>query len=205
MGAGRRDGMRLWLGPVAGVAALLVLIIGYLVVSGQHKPAKAASFLGVTVSDMASLTFHAQGKTLALFQVPDPATNSTTWNIGSATGTAADQSLTQSFASGLATLQPTRTLTASPTPAQLKAFGLNPPTASVTIGLTAGRAPVTVNVGVTSPVGGYYAQLGGKPAVYMLSGTVPSEISANPSAWLPPASGTSGSGSGIGSSRTSAG
>lgn len=204
MATGRRDGMRLWLGPVAGVAAIVILIVGYLMVT-HHKPSTPVSFLGVTVSEMTSLNLDAQGKTLSLFQVADQSTNSTTWNIGSATGSAADQTLTQSFASSLATLQPTRTLTAAPTAAQLKEYGLNPPNASVTIALSGGRAPVTVNIGVASPVGGYYAQVAGKPAVYMISSTVPTEIKTTPSAWLTPPSSTSASGSASGASLTSVG
>ena len=198
MGTGWREGMRLWLGPLAGVAAIIVLVVVYFLVATPHVAPKAASVLGVTVNEMSSLTFRSKGQTLTLYQVTNKGGVGTTWTIGSTTGTPADQSLTQSFASSLATLQPSRTLTKSATSAQLKAYGLNPATSSVTIGLTGGKSAVTLNVGITSPIGGYYAQIAGKPAVFMLSGNVPTEISASTAAWLPPASGTSSSGSGAG-------
>lgn len=199
-----RDGLRLWLGPLAAAVAILVLVGVYFLVTARPHTPKAASFLGVTVGAMGTLTFHSKGQSLTLYQVQNTGGTGSTWRIGAPTGTPADQSLTTSFASSLATLQPSRTLTANATPVQLKEYGLNPPTASVTIGRTGGRAPVTLDVGIASPVGGYYAQVAGKPAVYMLSGTVPTEISASTKAWLPVPSGTSASG-GTPSSSASAG
>lgn len=192
--------MRMWLAPVLGLVAIGLLAAGYaVVVALQQKPAPPA-FLGITVTEIHSLTFSAQGKSLTLYQVAQPSAGGSTWNLDSPTGTQADQSLTQSFASALVTLQPTRTLTTTPTTAQLQAYGLDPVTASVKVGLTGGKSPVTVNVGIASPIGGHYAQIAGKQTVYMITGQVPNDISADPTAWLPPPSTSSTSGSGTGSS-----
>lgn len=205
MASGGRRSRGLWLAPVLGLVAIGVLVAGYAVVVGSHQPPATPSFLGITVSEINSLTFTAKGKSLTLYQVPDASAGGTSWNLSSPTGGPADQSLTQSFASALVTLQPSRTLTKAPTATQLKEYGLDPATASVEVGLTGGKSPVTLDVGIASPVGGHYAQIAGQAPVYMVSGSVPNDISADPTAWLPPpsTSGTSGTPSGTASSSSS--
>lgn len=188
---GSRAADRFWLGPVAGLVALILLGSAYFLLNRPKAPSKPASVLvPLTVSQIAALTFTVQGQTLTLYQSSGAA--GTAWHIGSPNGAAADSSLAGNFVGGLVTLTPDRTLTGTPTSAQLKSFGLAPPTASVALKGSSGQMLEQVNVGVTSPVGSYYVQIAGKPTVYLVSGLVPSEISANPTAWLPAPSGTSG-------------
>jgi len=190
---GRGSADRFWFGPVAGLVVLILLGCVYFLISRPHAPSKPASVLvPVTVSEISSLTFTSQGKSLTLYQTT--AAGGTSWHIGSPTGAAADSSLTGSFVGALITLTPDRTLTTTAaTSADLKSYGLTPPTASVAVNGSGGTTIEQVNVGVASPVGSYYVQIAGKPTIYLVSGMVPAEISANPNAWLPVPS-TAGSG-----------
>lgn len=187
---------RFWLGPLAGVAALLVLAGTYFALTRPRAPVKPANLLvPLTVNQISALTFTAQGKTLTLYQTAG--TGGTAWHVGSPGGPAADTSLIGSFVGSLITLTPDRILTTTPTTAQLQAYGLSPAKASVAVVGSDGKLAVQLDVGTTSPLGSYYLQLAGKPTVYVVSGSVPAEISADPHAWLPPptsSSGTSASG-----------
>jgi hypothetical protein len=188
---------RMWLGPVVGLACLAALGIVYYAVTHPHrKPAAPAHYLlDVTTNQIRALEFQAHGKTLTLYQTPvKGGSGATTWTVGSPAGAAADQTYVQGFVSSLVTLEPARTLTKSPTPAQLQSWGLAPPAAILTIERTGSAAPLVLDVGAASPVGDYYAQVAGSPTVYLLDSTIASEITADPTAWLPP-SATSPSGS----------
>ena len=189
---GRHSADRFWFGPMAGLVALILLGSAYFLLSRPHASPKPPSVLvPLTVSGITSLTFQSQGKSLTLYQTKG--SGGTSWHIGSPSGAAADSALTGSFVGSLITLTPDRTLTTTPTAAELKAYGLTPPTASVAVRGADGQVTVQLNVGVASPIGSYYVQVAGKPAVYLVSGMVPAEISANPNAWLPVPS-SSGSG-----------
>lgn len=197
---------RMWLGPVAGLAVLAALgIVFYAVTHPRTKaPAVSSYLLDVTATQIAALRFQAQGKTLTLYQTQS--SGGATWTIGG--GAQADQSLVQTFVGNLTTLTADRTLTKAPTAADLQSWGLAPPTSILTVERTGGAASLQLKLGVQSPVGDYYTQVGQSPTVYLVGGTVASEISANPSAWLPPpaASGSASSGtSAAASSATPAG
>ena len=181
----RHSADRFWLGPVAGLVLLILLGTVYYAVSRPPTaPKPAATLVPVTVSEIASLTFHSQNQTLTLYQSPAQA-GGASWRIGAATGEAADSSLVGSFVGGLVTLTASRTLSSSPTAADLKAYGLAPPTSSVSVARTGGRPALQLDLGTQSPVGSYYAQVAGQATVYLVDGMVPSEISADPKAWLP--------------------
>jgi hypothetical protein len=188
---------RMWLGPVIGLACLAALAVVYYIVAHPRQKSQAAVpyLLGVTTSQIHALEFQVHGKTLTLYQNAVPGgSGATLWTIGSPGGQQADQPYVQGFVSSLVTLQPTRTVTKSPTSADLQSFGLAPPGSVMTIERTGSAAPIVLDVGVPSPVGDYYAQVGGSPTVYLIGSTIGSEITANTSAWLPPPSSTSASG-----------
>lgn len=199
----RHSADRFWLGPIAGLVLLALLGAAYYALNRPHTaPKPAAALLPVTVSQMASLTFHSDNKTLTLYQSANTG-GGTSWHIGSPTGATADDSLVGSFVGGLVTLTASRTLSTNPTGADLKAYGLAPPASSVTVARSDGQPNLELDIGAQSPVGSYYAQVAGQAAVYLVDGMVPAEISADPKAWLPvPATSSSTSAS---SSATGAG
>jgi hypothetical protein len=177
---------RVWIGPAAGLCALIVLGGVYFAVTHPRtKPQASHDLLQVTTDQIRALEFHAQGKSLTLYQNPGQ-NGATTWTVGSPSGQAADQSLVESFVGQLVTLTPTRTLTTAPTSADLQSYGLAPADTILLIDRTNGLPQLELDVGAQSPVGDYYARVGGNPTVYLLDQSIASEISADPSAWLPP-------------------
>ncbi len=207
-GGKRRAGSgRFWLGPVAGVAALAILAGAYaLLVRPKHQTKPTHYLVGISASSIRSLTFQAHHKQLTLYQqaAAKSAAAGTTWTIGHPGGTSADQTLVQGFVSSLVTLQASRTLAAKPTASQLQGWALAPAHASVRITPASGK-PVLLAVGLSTPVGGYYARVDNAGPVYIIHGMVPAEISADPKAWLPPPSSfTSSSASSSSSSSSTA-
>jgi hypothetical protein len=193
-------GDRIWLGPVLGLGVLAALVAVYVALTRPPAhPKPAPSLLGITADQIAALEFHSHGQALTLY-ANNGKDGKVTWTIGAPGGTPADQNLVQGFVSDLVTLNASRKLLAAPGPSDLQQFGLQPPQASLVVHRKGGAASVELDVGLTAPTGEYYARVGGDPAVYLIAGMVPSEISADPKAWLPVPSAT-GSGS---SSSTSA-
>ncbi len=197
---------RFWIAPLVVLVILAAVVGVYLLVNRpKAAPPSSPSLVPVTVDQIQSLTFQQSGKSLTLYQEPSQ-NGGTQWTIGSPQGVAADQQLTSGFAASLVTLTPTRTLTASPTAAQLQEYGLQPPQASVTVKASGRGKPVVLDVGNASPTGSYYAQIQGQSQVYLLNGLLPSEIRADPTAWLPqPTSSTSSSGTSATSASSTSG
>lgn len=184
--------VKVWVGPGIAVLVLIGLLLGYRAIGHGSKPAqgltasKQPTVVSIKPADVERVTLRAGGKTLVLVRAPAkpaagsaPASPSPDWRLGSAGGAKVQGSSVSDLLYALDPLSAQRAVKVAP-----KAAGLQPAAKTLAVTLRGGTRTV-LEIGSASPVGGYYAQVRGKPAIYLIGGSLPGQIQATPGAWLP--------------------
>jgi hypothetical protein len=135
------------------------------------------------------VTIEAGGATLTLVRAPAAARGGSTaaqagtgsdWRLGSATGAQVRPFSVDDLLFALNPLTAQRRVQIDP-----KSAGLAPPSKTLSLALRGG-ANTVIEIGAQAPVGGYYARVRGRDAIYLIDASLPSQINVQPSAWLPP-------------------
>jgi hypothetical protein len=100
------------------------------------------------------------------------------WNLAKPVKTAADSSTVEGLIGRLISTQMKSIAADSPTPADLKKYGLEKPAATVTLGLGSARAALLI--GGKAPDGSLYARDGSKALVMTIDGALGDELKKNP-------------------------
>lgn len=193
-------GVRLWIGPAVGIVVLAGLVVAVRTVKPSGPPSGAGSsssasstasgptVVNINPDDVTRVVMTVGDKSLTLVVVPSKSKSKTPplepdWRIGSPTGAKADANTVTSLLFALDPLTSQRTVDIQP-----KDAGLSPPAKTLAVTQTDG-ATTTIAVGSQAPIGGTYAEVQGKPTIYLIGGSLAGQITTTPSAWLtPPAS-----------------
>lgn len=100
------------------------------------------------------------------------------WNLTKPVKTASDNSTVEGLIGRLISAQMKSIAADSPSPADLKKYGLDKPTATVTLGL--GSAKAALLLGGKAPDGSLYAKDDSKPLVMTIDGALADELKKNP-------------------------